>query len=579
MALLMFPMVSHFSIHLLMHLFVHSFKKFPLLTNIIYLSFFIPTTTHRLVPDEWFCRKCTAKRSIRLGEALAVENYAPPSFEDLLEKLKVFRAENGHFDVPPELEELHQFAEKLRESYLKRRKTALQLEHEEQLNKIGFNWRASSGSSNLPKRTSSPVDETDDTKMASKSSKSRKKPTAGMGLDSRLTKSVDPEWVEMLDKLVEYQAIHGEMTSPKGNRNLYYWLERQKEDYVNKKRRSTSPMSAAQANLLEKRAGFTLKGKECLIVVPDDNNGSDSDSDREGSSSSAPTGSGAQEKGAPKRKRNDSSSDSDGGGESKLSTAAPRKNSQNIILIGPSKTNHRPPEYCGTGCSHGERQPSWDSHLEELLEYGHEHGTYNVSKRHGDGDLYNWLQYQRYLFYKGERDGRSKGLGPAQRERYDKLKKVGIFIPLDERGGGTKRKRDEIGSGESDSGSSDSDESSTVPPQKRQRQNSKQVTLVPPPKKGNPKPPTYDSVGNDGVSKGESQKSWDKHLHDLLKYGEKNGTYNVGKSYKGGDLYRWLQHQKWLFYKGEDEGRSKGLGPGQRHRYDKLKEADIFETR
>ena len=407
------------------------------------------------VSDEWFCRKCTAKRNIRLGEALAVENFSPPSFEDLLEKLKVFRTENGHFDVPPELEELHQFAEKLRESYRKRRKTALQLEHEEQLDKIGFNWPPTSNGSAQPTRPSSSVDETDVTQRASKSSSksSKKKPADDM-----------------------------------------------------------------------------------------------------------------------------------------ISAAAPRKNSQNIILIGPSKRNHKPPEYCGLGCSHGERQASWDRHLEELLEYGHEHGTYNVSKRHGDGDLYNWLQYQRYLFYKGETEGRSKGLGPAQRERYDKFKKVGIFIPLDDvkgrrgggggGGGGTKRQHDELNSGVSDSGSSsDSEESSTMHPQKRRRQNSQQITLIPPPKKGNPKPPTYDSTAKDGASKGESQKSWDMHLNELLKYGEKNGTYNVGKSYKGGDLYRWLQHQKWLFYKGEDEGRSKGLGPGQRHRYDKLKEADIFETR
>ena len=517
-----------------------------------------------------------------------MENYDPPSFEDLLEKLKVFCAENGHFDVPPELEELHQFAEKLRESYLKRRKTALQLEQEEQLDKIGFNWPASNGSA-PPTRPSSPTDEADVTKKASKSnsksSKSKIKPADDMILEGRWSKSVDPEWVEMLVKLIEYQAVHGEMTSPKGNRNLYYWLEKQKEDYVNKKRRSPSPMSAVQVNLLETKAGFTWKGKECVIVVPD-NNPSDSDSDGEESSSLVVAAGDAREKRSLKRTRDDSNgSDTDGDSESEEFTAAPRKSSQNIIIIGPSKRNHRPPEYCGPGCSHGERQASWDRHLEELLEYGHEHGTYNVSKRHGDGDLYNWLQYQRYLFYKGERDGRSKGLGPAQRERYDKLKKVEIFIPLDDSegrrpGGGTKRQHDEINSGENDSGGCASEESSSLPPQKRRRQNSQQqITLIPPPKKGNPKPPTYDSVRNDGVSKGESQKSWDEHLHELLKYGEKNGTYSVGKSYQGGDLYRWLQHQRWLFYKGEDEGRSKGLGPGQRHRYDKLKEADIFETR
>lgn len=268
--------------------------------------------------DEWFCRKCTAKRNIRLGDALTGENYAPPSFEDLLEKLKVFRAENGHCDVPPELEELHRFAEKVRESYLKRRKTSLQLEHEEQLDKIGFNWPESNGSISTTSRPSTPVKE----------------------IDAKSKKSV--------------------------------------------------------------------------------------------------------------------------------------KNSQQIILIGPSKKrgDRRPPEYCGPGVSHGEQQSSWQKHFDELLDYGQKYGTYNVSKSHGGGDLYSWIQYQRYLFYKGERDGRSKGLGPVQRVRYDKLKEAEIFIPLTA-GEGSKRKRDEFDSNESDSNSgSDSEESSTPPSRKRQRKNS-----------------------------------------------------------------------------------------------------------
>ena len=53
------------------------------------------------------------------------------------------------------------------------------------------------------------------------------------------------------------------------------------------------------------------------------------------------------------------------------------------------------------------------------------------------------------------------------------------------------------------------------------------LLLIPPPKKCNPKPPNYDSSSNDGISKGESQTSWDDHLleEELLKYGEKTGTY------------------------------------------------------
>jgi len=291
------------------------------------------------------------------------------------------------------------------------------------------------------------------------------------------------------------------------------------------------------------------------------------------------TVSGPKEKRFSTQKRNDRGSDIDS--ESKEITSAQRKNCHKIILIGPPKRDsHRPPEYCGAGVSHGERQPSWNSHFDQLLQYGEKNGTYNVSKSYKGGDLYDWVQYQRYLFYKGEREGRSKGLGPAQRERYDKLKEAEIFISLDDAGGGgTKRKRDEIDSSESDSASCESEESSALPSQKRRRQNLQQITLVPPPKKGNPKPPTYNSDGNDGVNKGESQTSWNEHLQELLKYGSKNGTYIVSKSYKGGDLYRWLQHQKWMFFKGEYEGRSKGLGPGQRERYDKLKKADIFSSR
>ena len=81
-----------------------------------------------------------------------------------------------------------------------------------------------------------------------------------------------------------------------------------------------------------------------------------------------------------------------------------------------------------------------------------------------------------------------------------------------------------------------------------------------------------------GHGKGESQTSWDKHLDELLKYGEKNGTFNVSKSYEGGDLYDWVQYQRILFYRGEDEGRKK-LGPAQRVRYDKLKKSKIFVPR
>ena len=81
-----------------------------------------------------------------------------------------------------------------------------------------------------------------------------------------------------------------------------------------------------------------------------------------------------------------------------------------------------------------------------------------------------------------------------------------------------------------------------------------------------------------GHGKGESQASWDKHLDDLLQYGEKNGTFSVSKSYKGGDLYDWVQYQRILFYRGEDKGRGK-LGPAQRVRYDNLKQSGIFVPR
>jgi len=76
-----------------------------------------------------------------------------------------------------------------------------------------------------------------------------------------------------------------------------------------------------------------------------------------------------------------------------------------------------------------------------------------------------------------------------------------------------------------------------------------------------------------GHRKGESQTSWDKHFDQLLQYGEKNGTYNVSKSYKGGDLYDWVQYQRVMFYRGEGRGK---LGPGQRLRYDKLNDSLIF---
>ena len=102
------------------------------------------------------------------------------------------------------------------------------------------------------------------------------------------------------------------------------------------------------------------------------------------------------------------------------------------------------------------------------------------------------------------------------------------------------------------------------------------VTPIAPAPFGDPEPDA--THGPYGHGKGESQSSWDDHYEELLKYGEKNCTYNVSKPYKGGDLYDWVQYQKIMYYRGEDEGRGK-LGPAQRLRYDKLKESEIFAPR
>ena len=76
-------------------------------------------------------------------EAVGAENYFPPSWEDLFEDLKSFKAENGHFEAPSDesaYDELHAFVQAQREGYQRRRKSALQIEHEDLLNKVGFIW-------------------------------------------------------------------------------------------------------------------------------------------------------------------------------------------------------------------------------------------------------------------------------------------------------------------------------------------------------------------------------------------------------------------------------------------------------
>ena len=76
-------------------------------------------------------------------EAVGAEDFFPPSWEELFEDLYEFQKENGHFEAPsddPDFDELIQFVKSQREAYQKRRKSALQIEHEELLDKIGFIW-------------------------------------------------------------------------------------------------------------------------------------------------------------------------------------------------------------------------------------------------------------------------------------------------------------------------------------------------------------------------------------------------------------------------------------------------------